>query len=498
VRPRKDPRTIGQGAPQVFAFQSRAASHPAPQSRPQSQTQARLTNAKYPTTSFPFGIRLSSFFSAFVIRDWEFFRGHSSLSRDCVVKPLCVDALRLQQQIDALAAISEAPAPVVTRILFSAADLKGRAFVKQLCRETGLALREDAVGDLFAQWRGADDRLPPVATGSHIDAIPDAGRYDGVVGVLGALEALRALRQIGYQPRRSIELIVFTAEEPTRFGIGCLGSRLMAGALAPDKAAALLDDNGRSLEDWRKQAGFAEKDLSSARLAKGCYLGFVELHIEQGTELEQKNLAIGVVEKIAAPSTLRLQLAGTGGHAGAVLMPERHDALLAGAEIVLAVEQAALTTGSPDTVGTTGVFRVEPGAVNSVPCRARLEIDLRDTQLATRDAALERIERSVQAICARREIGYQIERVNADAPALCDPRLVEAVAEVCRELGLPMKRMISRAYHDTLFMAQLCPATMIFIPCRGGVSHRPDEYSSPEQIRDGVNVLAHTLAKLAA
>jgi len=177
-------------------------------------------------------------------------------------------------------------------------------------------------------------------------------------------------------------------------------------------------------------------------------------------------------------------------------MPDRHDALLAGAEIALAVEQAALTTGSPDTVGTTGVFRIEPGAVNSVPCRAWLEIDLRDTQLPTRDAALKRIEASIPTVCKRRGIDFQIERLNVDAPATCDPQLVNTVADVCRELGLPVKKMISRAYHDTLFMAQICPTTMIFIPCRGGVSHRPDEYSSPEQIRDGVAVLAHTLAKL--
>src|SRR5439155_16387496 len=225
---------------------------------------------------------------------------------------------------------------------------------------------------------------------------------------------------------------------------------------------------GQSLDSWRKKASLSG-ELSSVGLAKGCYFAFIELHIEQGPLLEKENLPIGVVEGIAAPSTLRVQLTGEGGHAGAVLMPQRHDALLAGAEIALAVEQAALTSGSPDTVATTGVFRIEPGAVNSVPCRAWLEIDLRDTQVATRDAALKRIESAVPAVCQRRGIEFQIERLNVDAPATCDPHLINTVAQVCGELGLPIKRMISRAYHDTLFMAQLCPATMIFIPCRGGV-----------------------------
>jgi ureidoglycolate amidohydrolase len=411
---------------------------------------------------------------------------------------LAVDEKKLQREIDDLATISEAEPPVVTRVLFSEADLRARAFVKNLCQETGLAIREDAVGNIFARWSGADSSLPAVATGSHIDAIPNAGRYDGVVGVLGAIEAMRALKRAGFEPRRSIELIVFTAEEPTRFGIGCLGSRLLAGTLSPEKINSLRDRDGLSVDDWRKKAGCDTDELSSVKLAKNCYSGFVELHIEQGPLLENENIPIGVIEKIAAPSTLRVQLVGVGGHAGAILMPERHDAGLAGAEISLAVENAARNSGSPDTVGTTGVFRIEPGAVNSVPCRAWLEIDLRDTQVKTRDAALEQIEKTAHQICKRRGIELQMQRLNLDAPAICDGKLVETVVSVCKELNLPVKKMISRAYHDSLFIAQICPTTMIFVPCRGGVSHRPDEYSSPEQIANGVNVLAHTLAKLAS
>ncbi|MDB6067495.1 MAG: amidase, hydantoinase/carbamoylase family [Pedosphaera sp.] len=413
------------------------------------------------------------------------------------MKSIQVDGGRLQRQIDKLAAISAAPAPVVTRVLFSEADLKARAFVKNLCCEAGLMLRQDAVGNIFARWSGKYASLAPVATGSHIDAIPNAGRYDGVVGVLGALEAIRALQRAGIVPQRSIELIIFTAEEPTRFGIGCLGSRMLAGAISLEKAAALRDPEEKSLEELRGAAGFGGMDLRQVRLAPKTYSAFVELHIEQGALLEKENIPIGVVERIAAPSTLRVQLTGVGGHAGAMLMPERHDALLAGAEIALSVEQAVLNSGSPDTVGTTGVFRIEPGAVNSVPCRAWLEIDLRDTNVLTRDGALKRIEGSVADICKRRGVAFELERLNVDAPATCDPEAVRTIEEACGKLGLPVKKMISRAYHDSLFMAQICPTTMIFIPCRGGVSHRPDEYSSSEQIQRGVEVLALTLAKLA-
>lgn len=409
-----------------------------------------------------------------------------------------IDSARLQSQIDALASISEAPTPIVTRVLFSDADLKARAFVKRLCHAVGLSIREDAIGNIFARWRGSNPKLPPVATGSHIDAIPNAGRYDGVVGVLGAIETIRALKAARFQPERSIEVIIFTAEEPTRFGIGCLGSRLLAGTLSLSKANALRDREGRDLNYWRKRAGFGKQNMKSVRLRKNCYSAFIELHIEQGPLLEKERIPIGVVEKIAAPSTLRVQLTGIGGHAGAVLMPERRDALLAGAEIALAVEEAACTTNSPDTVATTGVFRIEPGAVNSIPCRASLEIDLRDTRLQTRNAALKRIESALSKICRRRRIQFELEKMNVDSPAICAPSLVSTVSAVCDELGLRVKKMISRAYHDSLFMAKACPATMIFIPCRSGISHRPDEYSAPNQIKNGVQVLAHTLAKLSA
>ena len=408
-----------------------------------------------------------------------------------------INITRLQKEIDDLALFSENPAPVVTRVLFSEADLRARNFVKNLCQQAGLVIREDAVGNIFARWNGSEATAPAVATGSHIDAIPNAGRYDGVVGVLGAIEAIRALQADGFKPKRSVELIIFTAEEPTRFGIGCLGSRLMSGVLSPQKAATLRDRAGSDLDYWRAKGG-ALGAIDKVRLPQNTYAAFVELHIEQGPILERENIDIGIVEKIAAPSTLQVQLTGVGGHAGAVLMPERHDALLAGAEIALAVEAAAKKSGSPDTVGTTGVFRIEPGAVNSVPCRAWLEIDLRDTQVSTRDSALQQIEREARIVCERRGIKLELNRLNVDPPAICDARLVSTVAQVASDLRISAKKMISRAYHDSLFMAQICPTTMIFIPCRDGVSHRPDEYSSPEHIEKGVRVLAETLARLSA
>lgn len=410
---------------------------------------------------------------------------------------ISVDSAALSRRLQELALISEAPAPVVTRVLFSEADQRGRDYVRKSAREAGLTLREDAVGNIFARWEGSEPALPAVGTGSHTDAIPNAGLYDGVVGVLGGFEALHALKRAGFKPRRSIEVVMFTAEEPTRFGLGCLGSRLMAGALPLEKARALRDREGRSLEELRAAAG-CTGTLESVKLPEGFYSSFVELHIEQGPILEKAGVPIGIVEHIAGPSSYRVSLLGEGGHAGAVLMPGRRDAGLAAAEIALAVERAAKASGSPDTVGTTGVFRIEPGAVNSVPYRAYLEIDLRDTRLDTREKALGEIRRAAGEICARRAVQLEFSEINADPSAPGDARTIAIAEQVCAELGLKYLRMVSRAYHDSLFMARVSPTTMIFIPCRNGWSHRPEEYSSPEAIAAGVEVLARTLARLAA
>jgi ureidoglycolate amidohydrolase len=315
--------------------------------------------------------------------------------------------------------------------------------------------------------------------------------------VLGGLEAIRVLQSMGFKPRRSIELVLFTAEEPTRFGIGCLGSRMMAGVLTPEQAHALRDKEGRGLEELRTEAGFAGS-LESVNLAECRFHKFVELHIEQGPVLEQEGIDLGLVTHIAAPASLRITIEGEGGHAGAKLMPGRRDALCAAAELILALEMAAKSTGAIDTVGTVGVCEVFPGAVNSIPARVKLEADIRDIDRARRDAVIQRLTDTCMEVATRRGVGIDPDVINSDPPATCDVEILGVMEAAAREAGKTSRRMVSRAYHDSLFMARIAPVAMLFIPCRGGVSHRPDEYATPEWIGSGVNVLARTLASLAS
>lgn len=412
------------------------------------------------------------------------------------IRPAIRSIDSLIDELLALGRISQGEPPVVTRVVFSEADLRARAYVKNLCQQAGLTIHEDAIGNTFARWQGADPSLAPIGTGSHIDAIPNAGLYDGCVGVLGGLEAIRVLQQLGFAPRRSIELVIFTSEEPTRFGIGCLGSRMMSGTLTPEQARRLRDNEGRSLDDLRAVAGFTGS-LESVALAAGRFHQFIELHIEQGPTLEAEGIDIGLVMHIAAPASSRIVIEGEGGHAGAMLMAARHDALTAAAEIILAVEAAAKATGAIDTVATVGICDVFPGAVNSVPSRVTLSLDVRDIDAARRDRVLSQIQSACELTAAKRGVRVTTETINADPPAACDEAILAALEESAIAAGKSYKRMVSRAYHDSLFMARVCPVAMLFIPCRGGVSHRPDEYSSPDQIGSGVHVLSRTLAALA-
>jgi len=322
---------------------------------------------------------------------------------------------------------------------------------------------------------------------------------------VGGLEAMRALNRSGVRLRRSVELVLLTSEEPTRFGIGCLGSRLMAGTISGVAADGLRDKDGATLAEVRTAAGFAGS-LDSVRMSPGHYSAWVELHIEQGPLLEREAIALnlaagtllGLVTSIAAPAGYRFTIEGLGGHAGALLMPDRRDALCAAAELVLGVERCALATGAIDTVATVGTCGVYPGAVNSVPSRVTLELDIRDTDPERREGVMRALRVEIAGISERRGVKITEEMVNADMPAASSERIVGVVEEVCGELGIATRRMVSRAYHDSLFLAQVASIAMIFIPCRGGVSHRPDEFAKPEDIAAGVRVLTGALAKLGS
>jgi N-carbamoyl-L-amino-acid hydrolase len=425
-----------------------------------------------------------------------------------------INTTRLQDELHHLATLTDCLSSLdpnstaVTRIVFTPRDLEARAYIRTLAEAAGFTLRVDAIGNTFIRFPGSDPTLPAVGTGSHTDAIPYAGMYDGTVGVLGGLEAMRSLKEAGFQPTRSIETLMFTSEEPTRFGIGCIGSRLLGGSIDPATADALPDrlpetdlkaPTNLTLQAVRTAAGFTGS-LDTVKLPPHYYHAWVELHIEQGPLLEREQIPIGIVTNIAAPASYRYEITGFGGHAGALLMPDRRDALCAAAEVILSVEKRTLAanaaSGTSDSVATVGTVAVYPGAINSVPSRVTLTLDIRDTDVARRNQIMAALHADIRDIQSLRQVTITEQEINADVPAISDPRILATLESICNSESIPYKKMVARAYHDTNFIAPIAPVAMLFIPCRNGVSHRPDEYATPESIALGTRVLALALAQL--
>ena len=411
---------------------------------------------------------------------------------------LHVDGQRVRAELEMLARFTDSMENEAagTRVSFGAADTETRAWLKGLATEAGFAVRQDAVGNLFFRLEGEDAFLPAVATGSHLDAGSHGGMYDGTLGVVGGLEALRAIARSGARRQRAVEVVVLTAKEPTRFGIGCLGSRLLSGALDGEQADELVGYGGRSLRQVRQEAG-CTGELREVQLNPGHWSAWVELHLEQGSRLERAGCGLGVVTGIAASAGLRYTVRGQGGHAQASLMPERRDALCAAAELVLQVENAARRSGSRDTVATVSKLEVFPGAGDTIPSRVELTVELGDTEQERQDRALRQIRAAVRRIEADRGVRIEERVITVDEPVTSAPELVAMLEQCAADRGAGSMRMVSRAGHDTLFLARLAPAAMLFVPRRAGGSQRGGEWTTEASIALGTAVLAEALLRLA-
>jgi hydantoinase/carbamoylase family amidase len=403
----------------------------------------------------------------------------------------------LHERIERLAAIdSRHEGGGITREVYTPAYDIAAAYVSELMRDAGLEVRLDSVGNLFGRWPGSAPEVPRVLTGSHFDTTLNAGRFDGVVGVLGAIEAVRRLRAAGVHPRRSIEVVGVAGEEP-RFGAGCIGSRAMVGAITREQLESMRDRAGVSVAEAMRDRGLDPDRLGDALLDSDNVHAFVELHIEQGAVLESSGAEIGIVERIAAPHDLRVTLRGAAMHAGATPMRLRRDALAGASEVVLELERLALASASGSTVGTVGVLRVAPGAVNIIPGEVEMDIDVRDSDSDAREAVVEKLRAKLEELAARRGLELTVSTLTRDEPAACSPTVVEAVRDTCQELRVKHRAMTSGAYHDAMVLGAKVPMGMIFVPSVDGLSHHPDEFTEARDIDRGVDVLAGTLARLA-
>jgi hydantoinase/carbamoylase family amidase len=405
--------------------------------------------------------------------------------------------MRLHEAIAELATFNDDPeAGGITREVFTPTYERALEHVARLMRETGLEVRRDAFGNLYGRLEGSEPSLPCVRTGSHFDTTLNAGAYDGVVGVLGAVAALGALQASGRPLRRAIEVVAFAGEEP-RFGTGCIGSRAVMGDLSRGDLDRLVDRDGVSLAAALAGAGLDPDAIEEAAWDPAAVHAFLELHIEQGIVLESSGDQIGIVDAIAAPHDLRVTITGAADHAGATPMTLRRDALAGASEAMVELERLAAGSPSGTTVGTVGVLRLAPGAINVVPGVVELDVDVRDSDPTARGAVVDGFLAAVRAIAARRGLEVEVADIVRDEPRACAPFVVEACEQACASLGARGRHMISGAYHDALILARQVPVGMLFVPSRGGVSHHPDEHTDPEDIDRGAAVLGEALALLA-
>jgi hydantoinase/carbamoylase family amidase len=404
---------------------------------------------------------------------------------------------RLLADVEAFSAIGGDGQGGVTRLAFTPVDQSARRLFREKLAAAGLSVRVDAMGNVFGRRGGRENDLPPLLLGSHLDSVPNGGRFDGPLGVLSALEVIRMLDDAQVQTRRPVEVACFAAEESSRFGTGTLGSKAVTGKLTPRMLEALRDAEGRTLAESLRECGLSPDRLAEVRRGSGEYHAYLELHLEQGAVLEHAGVPVGLVTGIAAPTRFRVTYTGRADHSGATPMGLRRDALVAGAELVLSVRRVVLTHGSPTSVGTVGVLRVQPGAMNVIPGEASLGIDLRDIDAEAKRRITKNVQAVARRIARKWTLEVSIETLSDESPVPLPERVRQVSAAACQACGIPFLELPSGAGHDAMYMAEIAETGMIFVRCREGISHNPAEFVAPQDIAAGATVLAETALRLA-
>jgi beta-ureidopropionase / N-carbamoyl-L-amino-acid hydrolase len=406
-----------------------------------------------------------------------------------VLSKLSVLHDRLNQSIAQLAEVGKLPNGAVSRVAFSTEDLLARQLVQSWMVEAGMSVRLDAAGNIIGRYAGKYEGAAALATGSHIDTVPMAGHYDGCLGVLAGIEVVRVLNENQVRLAHPVEVIVFTDEECT-----VLGSKAMAGEVK-EGADYYRRKDGTSIETCLKKIGGDWSRIETAKRDRSEIAAFVELHIEQGGVLESVNAPIGLVQGIVGQYRFRVDVKGRANHAGTTPMYMRKDALLAAAQVVVAVNRV-ITETPGDQVGTVGYMTVLPNATNTVSSQVDLRIDLRDLSQQKLTFLIDQMQREFATIAAATGTEIAVHKTFHVLPTLAAPEIMATIERICQQQGLSYYELPSRAGHDAQEIGRITDMGMIFVPSREGVSHSQEEYTSPEECTQGANVLLQTFLEL--
>lgn len=402
------------------------------------------------------------------------------------------DKDRLWETIQTLGTIGETDGGAMMRVTGSKADRKARDTLIEWFEDAGLEVSIDPVGNIIARRSGRRD-LPPVVTGSHIDTVPAGGKFDGVVGVVGPLEVVRAWNEEGVETDRPVDIVVFTEEEGTRFGVGLLGSFVASGQLDIETALALTDDGGETLKETLDAIGYR----GSAEFRLDDAAAFVEMHVEQGPELDNRDVPVGIVESIAGITHHSVTIAGESDHAGNTPMDLRRDAFMGTAEFALAIERETTQTGGP-TVGTVGRIEVSPNGTNVIPEKVKTGIDIRDTDGERLSNVISSLKTELERITSQRALEFEWETPLDVPPKSMDSNVLGRLQSAAEACGLEYRRMQSGAGHDAMNATAVTPTGMLFVPSEDGISHSPKEFTNRDDLFAGTRVLGTALRDLAA
>lgn len=407
-----------------------------------------------------------------------------------------VDGERIYKRIFELAEIGKVGETGVSRFALTEEDKKAQQLVMSWMKEAHMEVRHDNFGNLIGRKEGNDPNLKAVVLGSHIDSVPNGGRFDGVIGVLGAIEVVQSIVDFNISHEHPIEVIAFSDEEGSRFSDGLFGSRGMVG-LVNKEHLTLKDDKGVSRYEALKNFGFninPDQIDNSVRKPNEikCYF---EMHIEQGPFLEAVNKPVGIVKAIAGPAWFSIHITGEAGHAGTVPMKYRKDPMAGTAEIVKEIEMICKSDIEESLVGTIGKIQAFPGGRNVIPQSVEFSLDLRDVELEKRNENMQKIVEVIKRVCDERNLQYEIKKALEVPPVQCSENIVHLLKEANEELNLNAPIMISGAGHDAMYMAEITDIGMIFVRCKDGISHNPKEWASKEDIEIGTQLLLNAVLK---
>ncbi|MYL20617.1 hydantoinase/carbamoylase family amidase [Halobacillus litoralis] len=403
---------------------------------------------------------------------------------------------RIQTTLDAFNSIG-ATTDGMQRLAYTEEESRVHAVFSEFCVKENLQVRTDEAGNVIARREGRMKEAPAVAVGSHLDTVYSGGKYDGAGGVAAGIELIHRLNEKKVMTDYPIELIAFAGEESSRFGLATIGSKAMTGLLKAQDTKQFKDKDGISLETAMNTAGFPSSTLGQAVREKSAFHAFIELHIEQGRELERKGRKVAIATGIAAPTRLKVTVEGEAAHSGTTPMDIRRDALTSASRLVLDIEEAADQEKKYQTVATVGVFHVFPGAMNTIPGRVEFNVDIRGLDVSSKQRIITAVKEKSRQLQTEKDVEVSFDLLRDEQPILLDENVQQLLAASCREVSVDPLFLPSGAGHDAMNMASICPTGLLFVPSYKGISHNPDEYTAAEDFVTGVDVLEQAVMKLA-